>query len=192
MDNKSLAPLSTLHSPLSTIHYQLSTLFLCVLLTGCIGLGYQVGAKSLFGQDIKTVYVPVFQSDDTRRDLAERLTEAVCKRIESRSSYKVVSRPTADSILEGQIIRRTKAATIVNNYSDPREIQGTLNIQIKWRDRRDRDLREFDTIPWNDGSGRASSSGYLVAEYGQSELTMEQQQIDTIADQIVGMMETPW
>ncbi|MDR2755712.1 MAG: LPS assembly lipoprotein LptE [Planctomycetaceae bacterium] len=170
----------------------LCILFPCLLLTGCIGVGYRVGAKSLFGQDIQTVYVPVFQSEAWNRDIAERLTEAVCKRIESRSSYKVVSRPTADSILEGQIIRQNKGVTIVNNYSDPREIQGTLNIQIKWRDRRDQDLRQFDTIPWHDGSGRASSTGYLVAEYGQSELTMEQQQIDNIADQIVGMMETPW
>jgi hypothetical protein len=178
---------------LSIINYQLLFL-LCILslCAGCIGFGYQVGAKSLFGQDIQTVYVPVFQSDDSRRDLAERLTEAVCKRIEARSSYKVIGRPTADSVLEGKIIRRTKAATLTNNYSDPRQITGTLNIQIQWRDRRDHELRQFDTIPWNDGSGRASSTGYLVAEYGQSELTMEQQQIDTIADQIVGMMETPW
>ncbi|MDR1140880.1 MAG: LPS assembly lipoprotein LptE [Planctomycetaceae bacterium] len=167
-------------------------LFPCLLLTGCAGLGYKVGAKSLFGQDIQTVYVPIFQSESSDRDIAERLTEAVCKRIESRSSYKVVSRPTADSILEGQIVKQSKGVTIVNNYSDPREIQGTLDIQIKWRDRRNNDLRQFDTIPWNDGSGRASATGYLVPEYGQSELTMEQQQINTIADQIVGMMETPW
>jgi hypothetical protein len=165
---------------------------LSVLLTGCIGLGYKVGTKSLFGQDVQTVYVPVFQSDSFNRDLAERLTETVCKRIESRSPYKVISRPTADSILEGQIISQNKGVTIVNNYSDPREIQGTLNIQIKWRDRRNNDLRQFDTIPWHDGSGRASAAGYLVAEYGQSELTMEQQQIENIADQIVGMMEIPW
>ncbi|MDR2441586.1 MAG: LPS assembly lipoprotein LptE [Planctomycetaceae bacterium] len=167
-------------------------LVLSLLLTGCIGLGYKVGAKSLFGQDIQTVYVPIFQADSFNRDIAERLTEAVCKRIESRSSYKVVSRPTADSVLEGQIVNRSKSVTIVNNYSDPREIQGTLNIQIRWRDRRNNDLRQFDAIPWHDGSGRASATGYLVAEYGQSELTMEQQQIDAIADQIVGMMETPW
>ncbi|MDR0337190.1 MAG: LPS assembly lipoprotein LptE [Planctomycetaceae bacterium] len=165
---------------------------LCFLLTGCIGLGYQVGAKSLFGQDVQTVYVPIFQSDSENRDIAERLTEAVCKRIESRSSYKVISRPTADSVLEGQIVDQRKGVTIVNNYSDPREIRGTLNIQIKWRDRRSNDLRQFDMIPWHDGSGRASATGYLVPEYGQSEITMEQQQIDQIADQIVGMMETPW
>jgi hypothetical protein len=167
-------------------------LFPYLLLTGCIGLGYQVGAKTLFGQDVQTVYVPIFQSDSWNRDIAERLTEAVCKRIESRSSYKVVSRPTADSILEGQIVSQSKGVTVVNNYSDPRSIQGTLNIQIRWRDRRDHDLRQFDAIPWHDGSGRASATGYLVPEYGQSEITMEQEQIEHIADQIVGMMETPW
>jgi hypothetical protein len=35
-------------------------------------------------------------------------------------------------------------------------------------------------------------SEYLVPEFGQSELTAEQAEIDKIADQIVNMMELPW
>jgi hypothetical protein len=173
--------------------FRLSLLFVLLFCTGgCIGIGYQVGAKSLFGQDVQTVYVPVFHSDDSRHDVAERLTEAVCKRIEARTTYKVVSRPTADSVLEGKIVSENKSVLFSNNYGDPREIIGYLNVQVQWKDRRDRDLRHFDAIPWNDGSGRASGTEFLAPEYGQSELTMEQRQIETVADQIVSMMETPW
>ncbi|MDR0871738.1 MAG: LPS assembly lipoprotein LptE [Planctomycetaceae bacterium] len=165
---------------------------LFVLFSGCIGLQYNVGTKSLFGQDVQTVYVPIFQTDGSRRDLAEQLTEAVCKRIESRSPYKVVSRPTADSVLEGRIAMRKQMSSILNKFSDPRQKTATLAVEVKWKDRRERDLRHFDAIPWNDGSGGVTATDYLVAEYGQSELTMEQRQINTIADQIVGMMEMPW
>ncbi len=65
--------------------------------SGCIG--YQVGAGSLYAPDVATVYVPMIESDSYRRDLGERLTEAVCKEIELKTPYKVVSTPDADSIL---------------------------------------------------------------------------------------------
>jgi hypothetical protein len=161
-------------------------------LTGCLGLGYQVGSKSLFGQDIKTVYVPIFEADPTRRDLAERLTEAVCKRIEERSPYKVIGRPSADSVLEGRIVQHQQGVALVDDFNDPRQKSRTISIEIKWKDRRSNDLRQFDLLSWNEGSGQATASAYMIAEFGQSQLTQEQQQIDKLADQIVGMMETPW
>ncbi len=167
-------------------------LSLCLSASGCLGLGYQVGARSLFGQDVRTVYVPVFASDDSRRDLAERLTEAVCKRIEARSSYKVIGRTTADSTLEGRIVSRKQNATLIDGWSDPRQKTGMMAVEVKWTDRRSRDLTHSETIPWNDGSGNISANGTMIAEFGHSELTMEQEIIDKTADQIVGMMELPW
>ena len=164
----------------------------CLLCCGCLGLRYQVGTKSLFGQDIQTVYVPIFETDESHYHLAERLTEAVCKRIEARSPYKVVDRPTADSTLQGRIVNRRQYLSLVNNYSDPRQKLFTLSVEIKWHDRRDRELSHFEPIPWKDGSGQTASSAFQVAEYGQSEATTEQQEIDALADQIVGMMEMPW
>ncbi len=173
------------------------TLFVFALtlpLSGCLGLGYHVGSKTLFGQDVQTVYVPIFSTDDSsRRDVAERLTEAVCKRIEARSSYKVVGRPSADSTLEGKIVSRRQSVTLTDSaWGDARQKTGTMAVEVKWTDRRSRDLTHSETIPWNDGSGNISSSGIMVAELGHSELTMEQTMIDKIADQIVGMMEVPW
>ena len=47
--------------------------------------------------DVSTVYVPMIESGSYRRDLGERLTEAVAKQIELKTPYKVVGRrrPTA-------------------------------------------------------------------------------------------------
>ena len=163
------------------------------LLTGCLGFGYHVGAKSLFGHDIQTVYVPIFESDVDRNGIAERLTEAVCKRIEAKSPYKVVGRPDADTVLIGKIESSKRAVTLHNSrFGDVRQQQGTLSVYITWKDRRNNELRQFEAIPWNESSATVRVTNHLLPEYGQSAATAEMEQIDRIADQIVGMMEIPW
>ncbi|MDR0326783.1 MAG: LPS assembly lipoprotein LptE [Planctomycetaceae bacterium] len=164
-----------------------------LLLPGCIGLGgYQVGSRSLFGQDIQTVHVPIVETDPTRRHLGERLTEAICKRIEERSPYKVVGRSSADSVLECRIVNKKQRVALVDSSNDPRQKSGEITVEIRWRDRRSQDIRLFDSIGWNEGTTQVTASDAMVAEFGHSLLTSEQNQIDRIADQIVGMMESPW
>ena len=60
-----------------------------------------MGAESLYAPDVQTVYVPMIESESFRRDLGERLTEAVVKEIELKSPFKVVGTPDADSIFCG-------------------------------------------------------------------------------------------
>jgi len=163
-----------------------------LLLSGCAGLGYQAGSRSLFGQDIQTVYVPVVQADPTRRHLAERLTEAICKRIEERSPYKVVGRSTADSVLECRILEKTQQVSLVDSFNDPRQKSGDLTLEVRWRDRRSQDIRQFESLVWDERGFQITASDSMVAEFGHSLLISEQNQIDRIADQIVGMMELPW
>jgi len=169
-------------------------LFLPLLvLPGCMGLsGYQVGSRSLFGLDIQTVYVPMVESDPTRRHFAEQLTEAICKQIEERSPYKVVGRPSADSVLECRIISKNQWVSLVDPSNDPRQKSSELAVEIRWRDRRSQDIRHFDPLTWSDSIAQMSASDAMVAEFGHSLLTSEQKQIDRIANQIVGMMESPW
>jgi len=164
-----------------------------LLLSGCASIGgYQIGAHSLFGQNIQTVYVPIVEADPTRRHLAERLTEAICKRIEERSPYKVVGRPTADSILECRIVDKNQKVILVDAYNDPRQKRGELEVEVRWRDRRSQDIHQFEPLAWNTRGAVVSATDVMVAEFGHSVLTSEQQQIDRIAEQIVGMMELPW
>ncbi len=170
----------------------LGTVLLLGLFSGCLGLGYHVGTKSLFGQDIKTVHVPIFESSVDRREIAEQLTEAVCKRIEARSPYKVVGRPDADSVLSGRIVTETRRVSIYDSFGDVRQQSGTLSVYITWKDRRSKDLRQFDAIPWNESSAVVRSTNYFMPEFGQSVATTEMEQVEQVADQIVGMMELPW
>jgi hypothetical protein len=66
----------------------------------------------LYAPDVTTVYVPMIDSDSYRRDLGERLTEAVVKEIELKTPYKVVSTPDADSILSARLITDTRRTLI--------------------------------------------------------------------------------
>ena len=45
--------------------------------SGC-ATPYQIGNRSLYPQDVHTVYVPIFESDSFRRNLGERLTLTAC------------------------------------------------------------------------------------------------------------------
>ena len=112
-------------------------MLLLASLAGCLGLGnYQFGARTLFPEGIETVYVPVFDSSSFRRGLGEELTEAVIKEIERRSHYKVVSSPSADTILTGKIISETKHLLFQTLQGDPREMEVNLQVKVSWVDQR--------------------------------------------------------
>ena len=89
-----------------------------LLLAGCAA--YQVGSDSLYAPDVATVYVPMIESDSYRRDLGERLTEAVVKEIELKTPYKVVGTPDADSILSAQLLGDSRQLLAENSFDDPR------------------------------------------------------------------------
>lgn len=57
-----------------------------------------------FPQEVKTVYVEMFESQSFRRGLEYELTDALCKQIEVQTPYKIVSeRSIADSVIYGRI-----------------------------------------------------------------------------------------
>ncbi len=168
-----------------------SCLLICAtILAGC-ATPYQIGNRSLYPQDVHTVYVPIFDSDSFRRNLGERLTEAVMKEIESKTPYKVVSTSGADSILSGRIVGETKRVVAENLYDDPRKLDVTVQIEVSWIDRSGGILHE-GCVSLPPELSMVSSSATFLPEYGQSVATAHQQAIQRVAEQIVGMMEAPW
>ena len=162
-------------------------LFLC----GCAG--YQIGNQSLYPLEIQTVYVPVFESNSFRRNLGERLTEAVVKEIENRTPYKVVADPNADSVLTGRLVSETKRVLVPSLTGDAREIQVGMQVEVSWIDRKGRLLRDTQYVPLPEEiTTDVSSTGNVVPEVGQSIATAQQQAIGRMAEQIVGLMENPW
>ena len=83
--------------------YAMAGVVLSVLMTGC-GQGGFAGYQNewLHPQDMSSVYVEMFDAGGFRRGHEFKLTEAVCKRIEAQTPYKIVTdRSLADSILSG-------------------------------------------------------------------------------------------
>lgn len=158
---------------------------------GCAG--YHIGTATLYRDDIRTVYVPVFQSTSFRRQLGEQLTEAVMKTIESQTPYKVVGDPTrADSILSGRIVGETKRVLVENPYDDPRELAMNLVVEVRWTDAQGNPLSETTTVPLPPELETVTAEAPFVPEVGQSVGTAHLKAIRELAAQIVGMMETPW
>ncbi len=165
-------------------------ILLLPLTAGCAG--YRVGTYSLYNDGIKTVYVPMFESDSFRRNLAERLTEAVCKRIEERTPYKVIGRPSADSVLSGRLVSESQAVMTKNKYNDVRQKQVSQSVEVVWVDRRGNEIRRSEPIPWGMTSEGITTSWEMVPEMGDSTVLAQQKAIDRMAEQIVNMMENPW
>jgi hypothetical protein len=165
-------------------------LVILVLLPGCAG--YQIGNASLYPADIHTVAVPVFQSVSFRRNLGERLTEAVVKEIERRTPYKVVNQGDADSVLSGRIVSDTKRVLVPDLTGDAREVQVAMRVEVSWVDRRGRTLRDCPAIPLPSELVSVTGTGDVVPEVGQSIAVAQQEALVRMARQIVDLMEKPW
>ena len=90
---------------------------------------------------IKTVYVPIFQSnillDETRRTVPMELTKAVVREIETKTPYKVISdRERADTELTGTVVGLTKNLLIRNQLNEIREAETVLTVGVIWKDLR--------------------------------------------------------
>jgi hypothetical protein len=153
---------------------------------------YRVGTHSLYSCDIRTVYVPVFESNSFRRGLGERLTEAVQKEIERRTPYKVVGSPNADSILTGRILTEAKGVSVEVPTDEPRELQYYFTLQLDWKDKDGIELQPMQPVPVPMALVTVFNNNAFYPELGQSITTAQQESIDQLARQIVGFMEAPW
>jgi len=168
---------------------------LCLCATwGCCCCGYQFGSAGLYNADIKTVYVPMVQADTYREAFGERLTEAVCKKITEQTPYQLASPDKADTELSVRLTSETQSVSATNRYDDTRQKNVNLVAIAIWRERRSNSiLAQTNPIPIKSDDGVAvESQSFLVAETGQSSATAQQEAIDKLAAQIVGLMETAW
>lgn len=156
---------------------------------GCAG--YHIGNQGLFPSDIHTVFVPMFESESFRRDLGEQLTEAVCKEIESRGSFKVVGTPNADGVLTGRIAADTKHALFREPNNEAREIEAGMSIRVSFADRRGNIIHDgMVAIPPE--LIDINQTAHVIPEYGRSTVSGQQEVMKRLAKQIVDLMQNPW
>jgi hypothetical protein len=160
------------------------------LAAGCAS--YRMGSESLYAPDVQTVYVPMIESESFRRDLGERLTEAVVKEIELKTPFKVVGTSDADSILAVRLVSDTKRVTVENPNDDPRAVELNMLAEVTWINRRREPLRLPSTMVLPPEILPINQTAALIPEGGQSMAVQQQQAIERLAQQIVSTMEEQW
>ncbi|MBA2115668.1 LPS assembly lipoprotein LptE [Bremerella alba] len=159
---------------------------------GCVH--YQIGNRSLYRPDIRTVHVPIFTSLIYRRDLGERITEAVIKEIEATTPYKIADAQSADSVLRGSLVTENKLVQGQNSLDDPRILQENFQIHYEWIDQRGQLVRQPGALSLAPVlmSETLTATGILYPEPGQSMVTAQQDAINQFARELVRHMQTPW
>ena len=154
-----------------------------VLMTGC---GYSV--SNIYRENIKTITVEMFSRsrDVYRRGLPMRLTEALAKRIELDTPYKLTN-DDADTKLTGTIEEVHQQVLSKNPDTGlPREKEVTFVVSMRWVDLRTgevlmehRNLRVADTyIP--------------DTQFEQDFFVGSEAVINRLARRIVEKMEKDW
>lgn len=161
--------------------------FSVVTIAGC---GYTLGTQTL--HDVRTVHVPVFQSDSHRRNLDYLLTEAVQREIRTRTSYRLEDAETADTILKGRIVEIRKSVLSENSYDDPRELQLMLGTEVTWIDRRSGQILHQQTFSVSPQLSQQASNVSFAPEVGHSLATAQQEAAQRLASRIVDVLEAPW
>jgi len=165
-------------------------LVVSLLTTGCAT--YQFGSRSLYRDDIRTVYVPIARNETFRHDLGPRLTEAVIRQIEVRTPYKVTGDPAADSVLNLRITNQAKSVLTEAASDDPRALDSVVSAVVVWNDRSGSPLLQNHVIVDANLGTSLLQGNRFVPEAGQSIQTSLQDTIDDLADRIVSQMEMRW
>ena len=155
-----------------------------LLLSGC---GYTVGNG--FSPDIRTVSVPIFETATFRRGIEVQITEAVQKEIQKRTPYRLAKGLDADTRLTGRIVQISKNALTENQFDDPRELQFSLMVVVKWENLRTGEILAQQETPLSPTAIPLTTQAEVAPEVGQSLATGTQDATDQLARQIVNMME---
>ena len=151
-----------------------------VILAGC---GYSTPRP--FPTDIQTVHVEMFHSREFRRELEFRLTEALVKRIEMDTPYRVAPRQSADALLSGEILEVENRVFGDDFDNDlPREIGATIAVRYRLQDMRSGDiLVEMPKFVYQ--------SSY-IPPVGETFTQGMTRGIDGLAERIVETIESDW
>lgn len=160
------------------------------LSTGCAM--YRFGAPSLYRPDVRTIHVPMVESDSFRRNLGEQLTEALVREIELKTPYKVVGADRADSVLQARLVSDNKRVITENGFDDARDLEVDFFVQVSWVDRRGDLIMNNNDLPVPPVLINVNQAANFVPEVGQSLTTAQLEALRRTAEQIVGQMEIGW
>jgi len=156
-------------------------------ITGC-GPGGLEGYTNdwIYPSEVTTVYVEMFDTQSFRRGHEYVLTDAICKRIESETPYKIVSdRDAAQTLLSGRIDTIRSSVLARDRYSGRSlENEAQVTVSVSWKN------LETGELLINGDSASASVS--YSAQLGQDFDYAAKAAVNRVAERVVELMQTKW
>jgi len=154
-------------------------------LGGCTEMsGYS--NRSLFPQDVGSVCLEMFENQSFRRGIEYELTDALAKRIEAATPYKIISsKDRADTLLTGQIVLVGESVLTVERESGlPLEKELMLRAVVNWKN-----LKTGELIIDNQSvTSEATYSAYQDQDFTYASALAA----NNLAKRIVELMEKQW
>ena len=147
------------------------------------GCGYTT--QRPFRDDIQTVHVEILHSKEFRRELEFGLSEAIVKRMEMDTPYRIAPRDQADSVLSGEILE-VRQQSLGNDFDidRPRALAATIVMRWQWKNLRTGEvLREESPFVY---------TATYIPSVGEAFETGMVRGFDGLAERIVERMEKAW
>ena len=154
-------------------------------LCGCtIMQGYS--NESMFPKDVKSVYVEMFDNQTFRRGVEYELSDALAKRIEAQTPYKIVSNSDrTDTVISGQITTiREQTLSVERDTGRVLEKQVELRAVVNWENLKTGKIM----IDNKSVSATATYSEYQTQEFKYASTLAA----NNLARKIVELMENQW
>lgn len=162
-----------------------SLAWMLATLTGCSGIG-GYSNETLFPDDVCTVCLDMFDNRSFRRGIEFDLSDALAKRIESETPYKIVSsKDRADSVISGQLLAVGESAlTMERQVARPLEKEVVLTAAVNWKN------LNTGRLMINNRTVTATAS---YSEFQNQDFTYASTlAANKLAKQIVELMENDW
>ena len=161
----------------------------CITFFGCANPGAErngYSSRTLFPEDVSTVYVEMFDNASFRRGVEYELTDALAKRIEAHTPYKIVSsRDRADTIISGKIIS-VGLSVLSAERETGRALENQLQVQavVNWKNlKTGRLFVDNQTVTASAGFSHWQNQGFGYASAVAA---------NKLAEKIVESMEKQW
>jgi len=142
--------------------------------------------RSLYPSDIRSVCLEMFDNRSFRRGVEYTLSDALAKRIETMTPYKIVSsRDRADSVISGQLISIYESSlTVERELARPLEKEVVLTATVNWKNLNTGQLM----INSRTVTATASYSDFQNQDFTYASALAA----NKLAQKIVELMETNW
>jgi hypothetical protein len=166
----------------------LAVVFAAISIFGGCGRSGLSGYKNtwLYPGNVDTVYVEMFDSASYRRGHEYTLTDAICKRIEAETPYKIVSdRDFADTVLSGQITSIGSGILAMDRETGrPLEHEVQMWVTVSWKNTKTGELLiNNETV-----TASSTYSSQLGQDFGYSAAVAA----NKAAEKVVELMEEKW